>query len=113
MIGEIMDDRITYEDIEEHSHLFTLLPTFVLKTMARTNSNLVSKFNSSIRDHLDNLTPDQRIKLNIILNSDIDDLQDLMREAFRKTKKKQYEILANPSNKEFIEKNLNELRKII
>ena len=108
-----MDDKITYADIEEYSHLFTLAPAFVLETMARTNANLVSKFHSSIRHYMDNLNPDQRGKLIIILSSDIDYLQEKMAEAFRKTRKKQYGVLANPAHKRFIEKNLNELRKML
>ena len=108
-----MDDKITYADIEEYSHLFTLAPTFILESMVRTNANLVSKFQSSIRHYMENLTPDQRDKLLIILDSDIDYLQEKMGEAFRKTKKRQYSVLANPSHKEFIEKNLNEIRKML
>lgn len=108
-----MDDNITYEDIEEYAHLFTLAPAFILETMARTNANLVSRFESSITHYMANLTPDQKKKLHIILASDIEDLQEKMREAFIRTKKKQYRVLANPSHREFIEKNLNEIRKMI
>ena len=108
-----MDDKITYEDIEEYAHLFTLAPAFILETMAKTNANLVSKFESSIKHHMDNLTPAQRDKLHIILDSDIDYLQEKMAEAFRKTRKKQYRVLSNPAHRAFIEKNLNEIRKML
>jgi hypothetical protein len=36
-----------------------------------------------------------------------------MDEAFKRTDKKQFEILANPDNAEFIEINLDELRKLL
>lgn len=108
-----MNDKITYEDIEEYGHLFTLAPAFILETMARTNANLVSKFESAIKNHMDNLTPAQRDKLHIILDSDIDYLQEKMAEAFNKTRKKQYRVLANPAYRDFIEKNLNEIKKML
>lgn len=112
-IGEIMEDRITYDDLKEHEHLFTMAPSFVLKRMARRNSNVVAKFKPAIESHLDKLNDEQRRKLQIILDSDVEDLQDLLRRAYVQTRLKQYEILSNPRNRGFIELNLNELRKLI
>ena len=48
-----------------------------------------------------------------ILNSDVDDLQAIMGEAYDKTGKKQYKILANPKYKEFITSNIDEIRKLV
>lgn len=108
-----MTDKISYDDLKEYQHLFTLAPSFVLKRMAKKNSNLVAKFRQSIESHLSKLDDEQKIKLDLILNSDVDDLQSLLAEAYLKTKMKQYEILANPKYKDFIELNINELKKII
>ena len=108
-----MDYKITPEDIEEYAHLFKLVPAFMLERMAKRNANLVSKFESAIRKHMDNLTPNQRNKLDVILASDIEDLQAMMGEAFEKTKKGQFKVLAKPEYRDFIEKNLAEIRKMI
>ena len=108
-----MEERISYDDLKEHEHLFTLAPSFILKRMARKNSNLVDKFKSTIESHLNKLSDEQKAKLHIILDSDVDELQELLRQACEKTRIKQYEILANPKYKEFIELNLRELRKLI
>ena len=108
-----MDDKISYKDLEDYQHLFTLAPAFVLKRMASKNSNLVGKFKSTIESHLHGLNEEQRIKLNIILKSDVDELQGLLREAYDKTNIKQYGILSNPKYREFIERNLDELRKMV
>jgi hypothetical protein len=108
-----MDDKISYSDLEEHQHLFTLAPSFILERMAKKNSNLVHKFKSAVQSHMNSLTDAQKSKLDIILNSDVEDLQDLLAEAYRKTKIKQYKILANPKYKEFIELNLKELRDML
>ena len=55
-----MTDKITYDDVMEYTHLFTMVPSFVLEMMARKNSNLVLKFKSTIQSHMDNLTDDQK-----------------------------------------------------
>lgn len=107
------DDRITYDDVREYEGLFTIAPSFLLERYARKNSNLVLKFESAIKGRLSNLTLEQRNKLNIILNSDADELQSVMSEAYSKTGKKQFKILANPKYKQFIEVNMDEIRRII
>ena len=108
-----MKNGITYDDLKEHEHLFTLAPPFILKRMAKRNSNIVNKFSSTIEPHLNNLTEEQRDKLDVILNSEVEELHNLLMHAYMQTRIKQYEILSNPKYKEFIELNLNELRKLI
>ena len=62
---------------------------------------------------MDNLTDIQCVKLNVILDSDVSELQAIMQEAYEKTNKKQYRILANPNYSQFIELNLNELKGMV
>ena len=107
------EDKITYADVEEYNDLFSLAPSFMLEGFARRNTNLVLKFKSVIQSYMDNLTDEQRHKLDLILSSDVDELQSIMLESYRKTNKKQYKILANPKYKPFIENNLGELRSMI
>ena len=108
-----MEDKITYEDVKEYHYLFTMAPSFVLEMMARKNSNLVLKFKSTIQSYMDNLDDVQKNKLDIILNSDVDELQSVMDEAYRKTGKRQYQILANPKYKDFIQSNISEIKELI
>lgn len=108
-----MEEKITYKDLEQYHHLFTLVPAFLLKRMAVRNSNLIQKFKSAIESHLNSLNDDQKNKLDIILNSEVEELQVLLAEAYIKTGLKQYEILSNPKYREFIELNLDELKKIV
>ena len=81
--------------------------------MAKKNSNLVKKIKSTIQSYMDNLTDIQCVKLNVILDSDVSELQAIMQEAYEKTNKKQYRILANPNYSQFIELNLNELKGMV
>ncbi|WP_405305587.1 hypothetical protein [Methanobrevibacter sp.] len=108
-----MREKITYDDLKEHEHLFLLAPSFILGGMAKRNSNLITKFRPAVESHLNKLSDDERSKLHVILDSDIDDLQKLLRQAYIKTKIRQYAILSDPKNRDFIELNLNELRKLI
>ncbi|MBQ2832029.1 hypothetical protein [Methanobrevibacter sp.] len=107
------EDKITYDDIKQYEKFFTLTPSFLLERFAKKNKNLVLKFESKVKGYLANLNPEQQKKLDIVLKTDIDELQSLMKDAYDKSNKKQYKILANPKYKQFIEINLNEVRKMI
>ena len=107
------EDMITYDDIKEYESLFTLTPSLLLERFAKRNTNLVSKFNSKIQAKLDSLTEIQRKKLIIVLESDIEELQAMMNDAFIRSNIKQYKILANPEYREFIKTNLDEIRKMV
>ena len=114
MICEIMsEDKITYKDIEEYENLFSMAPPFLLERFARKNKNLVFKFKSPILSHINNLNEEQKRKLDLILRMTVEEIQGLMKEAYLKTNKKQYKILSNAKYKQFIEDNLNEIRKLI
>lgn len=106
------EKRITYEDVKEYENLFSLIPPLLLKRFARKNTNLVLKFQTQIKKYLSELSDNQKNKLEILLNTEIDELQSLMEEAYQKSNKKQYKIFANPKNRQFIENNLNELHKL-
>lgn len=107
------EDKITFEDVMQYEELFALAPSFLLERMIRKNSNLVQKFNGPVNSYLNNLTPDERHKLDIILDSDVSELQAIMEESYRRTHKRQFKLLARPNATPFIEKNLDELKKIV
>lgn len=107
------EEKLTYEDIKAYEKLFTMAPSFILSTMIRRNTNLIEKFKLQIVKFLNGLDEKQEKQLELIINSDIDDLQLLMMEAYKKSKKKQYKLLANPKSKDFIRMNLDELKKLL
>ena len=108
-----MSEKINYDDVKEYENLFMMVPPFLLERFAKRNKNFVSKFSSQVQSHISGLNDEQRNKLDIILNSSVDDLQAVMDDAYRKSGVKQYRVLANPKYKKFIETNINELKKII
>ena len=110
---DLMSDKISYEDIKPYEELFTATPAFLLERFAKRNTNFVSKFKSKVQSFLDGLNDDQKKKLDIVLNSDTEELQAVMAEAYEKTNIKQYKILANPKYKEFIQININEIENMI
>ena len=108
-----MSDKLSYEDVKPYEELFTTMPAFLLERFAKRNSNFVLKFKSKVESFLNNLNDDQKKKLDIVLSSDIDELQAVMDEAYQKTNIKQYKVLANPKYKEFIKINLDEIHNLI
>ena len=107
------DDKINYNDGREYESFFRLAPSFLLEAFARKNSNIVLKFKPQILANMSKLDERQKKKLDLILNTDIGELQSIMKEAYAKTRIKQYKVLANPKYHAFIEENLNELRKLM
>lgn len=107
------EDKITYSDVQEYEKFFTLIPSFLLERFAKKNTNIVLKFKSKVESFMANLSDNQKNKLDIVLNSDIDELQSVMNEAYSRSHKKQYKILANPKYRPFVEDNLNEIRKMV
>lgn len=105
------EEKITYEDVEEFEKLFKLVPSFLLERFAKKNTNMVLKFESKVDVFLNNMDEYHKNKFNIVLNTDVDELQAIMKDAHSRTGIKQYKILANPKYKQFLEVNLNELRK--
>ena len=107
------NEKITYRDVEEYGKFFTITPPFLLERFAKKNKNIILKFKSAAESYLAKLNDSQKSKLDIVLNSDINELQSLMDEAYKHTGIKQFKILANPKYKEFIEINLKELDKMV
>ena len=66
-----MVDKITYNDLKEYDFLFTMTPSFLMGTVIKRNTNVVKKFNSTVKSNLDNLNEKQKKQLNIIINTDM------------------------------------------
>ena len=107
------DKKITYNDLMAYESLFTIAPSFLLGRYIKKNTNLVKKFSSQIKSQLKNLDSKQQEQLNIVLSSDINDLQQLMLKAYKNTNKKQFKLLAQPNAGEFIRLNLSEIKKLM
>lgn len=107
------EDNLSYGDVEQYERYFTLMPAFLLQRYVKKNTNLVLKFNSQIESFLIKLNENQKRLLDLTLNSQTEELQAIMNEAYEISGKKQYEILANPDSIVFIEINLNELREMV
>lgn len=107
------EEKLSYKDVQAYEKFFTLIPPFLLERFAKKNTNLVSKFKSKAESYLANLSEGQKNKLDLVLNSDVDELQSIMSEAYSHSRKKQYKILANPKYKQFLEHNIDEIRKLV
>ena len=106
------EDKITYDDIKEFENFFTMAPPFILERFAKKKTNFVEKFKPKVQSFIDGLDEEHLKKLDIVLNTDTDELQRVMDDAYKQSGKKQYKILADPKYKEFIEINLNTLSEM-
>ncbi len=93
-----------------YESLFTLVLSFMLRSMIKRRTNLAEKFNSQVVS-ISNLEPYEKGKLEIILDSDVEDLQEVLNQAYDKTYKKQFKLLADPNAREFITLNLDYIKK--
>jgi len=107
------EDKLTYEDIKQYEFLLAKAPSLLLGTMIRTNANLISKFESFITPRLQSLNEIHRKRLDMVLNSDVSEIQALLADAYQKSGKKQYKQLSEPKATKFIEKNIAELKKLL
>jgi hypothetical protein len=111
---ETQDDiKITEEDVIDLLGLFTMVPSLILKGMVSGEMNLVKSFEKQIIEYRDNLTDEEMLKIRKVLEMPVPELQRILNHAYMTTNKKQLKILANSNAEPFIEKNLNELEKVL
>jgi hypothetical protein len=107
------DINITEEDVVGLMDNFTKVPSFILKRMISRNLNVVKSFESHIEAYKCQLTDMQLLKIEKVMNMPVPELQVILYNAYESTDKKQLQILADSNAAPFIEKNLNELEKVL
>ncbi|MCD7781325.1 MAG: hypothetical protein LUG89_01295 [Methanosphaera sp.] len=107
------EKKLTYDDLMAYQSLFTLAPSFLLGRYIKNNTNLVGKFSSQVESQLKGLNNKQKEQLDLLLESDVNDLQELLIQAYKKTHKKQFKQLAQNDARDFIMLNLTEIKKIV
>ena len=73
-----MNDKLTCDDVLRCEHLASKVPEFLLGRMAKRNSNLILKFESQIKPRIGNLDDNHKHLLNVVLNSDVSELQSVI-----------------------------------
>lgn len=107
------DINITEEDVVGLMDNFTKVPSFILKRMVSRNLNVVKSFESQIKAYKCQLTDMELLKIEKVMNMPVPELQVILYNAYVSTNKKQLQILADSNAVSFIEKNLNELEKVL
>ncbi|MCE5214864.1 MAG: hypothetical protein LLF83_09120 [Methanobacterium sp.] len=105
--------EITHKDVIEMLDLFTRVPPLLLKIVIKRNSNLVGSFQDRIEDYKNTLSPEDIQKIKIITNMPIEELQEILNDAYQETQQVQLKILSDPKAQPFITQNMHELEKII
>jgi len=110
---ELEDEKITKKDVMEIMDVFTRVPPIALKMVVNRNNNVVKSFESAIKDHFNNLTEEQIVKVKKVLDMPVQELQVILNEVYLETGQKQLKILSDPKSRDFIEGNLKELKKLL
>ncbi len=107
--------EITEKDVMEFMHVFTRVPPLILKMVVKGNNNVVKSFQSQIIEYKNNLTEEELVKVNKVMEMPVNELQEILMKAYIETgqKQKQLKILADPKSADFIEGNLKELQTIM
>lgn len=107
------DLEITHKDVIEMMDIFTHVPPLLLKLVIKRNSNVVRSFQDRIEDYKTTLSTEDLKKIGIITKMQVEELQEILKDAYHETQQVQLNILADPKAKPFITRNLQELAKII
>ena len=107
-----MDD-VNSQDVLEMMEIFTQVPALMLKTLVIRQVNVVETFQDQIESYKNNLTPDDRTKIDKVINTPVPQLQEILRQAYNERPVKQLKILMSPGARPFIALNLEALRKVM
>lgn len=107
------DVNITEDDVIGLLDSFTKVPSIILKRMVSNNVNVVKSFAGNIENYKGRLSDDDLLKIEKVLSMPVPELQVLLNNAYKSTHKKQLKILADSDATPFIEKNLNQLEKML
>ena len=110
---ELQEENITEKDVMGIMDVFTKVPALVLKMVVSKNMNVVKKFESQIEDYKNQLSSEDSAKIKKVMEMPVPELQEILSKVYAETGHKQLKILADPKAEPFIEKNLQELKKVL
>jgi len=104
------EENITEKDVIEVMDVFTKVPVVVLKMVISQNVNVVKTFESQIEDYKSQLSDEDMVKIEKVLEMPVSELQEILSKAYEETGTEQLEILADPDSEQFITENFRELK---
>ena len=107
-----MDD-VTSQDVLEMMDLFTRVPALMLKTLVIRQVDVVETFQDQIKSYKNSLTPEDRAKIEKVIDMPVPQLQEILKQAYQEKPIKQLKILMSPGAGPFITLNLDALKKVI
>ena len=82
---------------------FTKVPSFILKRMVSKNLNVVKSFENQILEYKSQLTDEELLKIELVMNMPVPELQEILYNVYQSTDKKQLKILADSNAEPFID----------
>ena len=62
----------------EFMHVFTRVPPLILKMVVKGNNNVVKSFQSQIIEYKNNLTEEELVKVNKVMEMPVNELQEIL-----------------------------------
>lgn len=110
---ELKEVEITEQDVMDVMHVFDKVPTLLLKGFVSRNVNVVKSFKNQIDSYKHRLSEEETAKVRRVIEMPVPQLQGIMDDVYKKTRKKQLKILSDPKAEAFITSNLQELKKVM
>lgn len=115
-VAKILDDSIGIsveeKDIWNILNTIEQFPPFVANKYVSLNINAVEEFEDKIEDYKNKLSEEDLFKIRKIIETPVEELQDVLNELYLETNMEQFKIMADPKAKPFIDLNVRELRRI-
>ncbi len=104
---------VSKDDVIGLLSMFTQVPDTLLLMMVKKKVDVVSQFEAQIKDQMGGLDEPTREKIEAVLTMPIEDLQEILEDAYKETGAKQLRTLSEPKARGFLEANLGQVHRIL
>lgn len=116
-VAKILENTLSIsveeKDIWKILNTIEQLPPYVVEKYVSLDINAVEEFEDQIKNYRNKLSEEDLLKIRKIIDTPVEDLQDVLSELYQETNMEQFKIMADPEAKPLIDLNIQELRRIL
>ncbi|MCE5213596.1 MAG: hypothetical protein LLF83_02620 [Methanobacterium sp.] len=107
--GITFQEKVIYKVLR----IIEQMPPFVVEKYINLNINAVEEFENRIKDYKNKLSEEDLLKISNIIETPLEELQDLLNRLYLETGLKQFKLMSEPQAKPLIELNIDELKRVL
>lgn len=107
--GISVDEKVVWKILSTIEQI----PPFIVNKYVSLDINAVNESEDKIKDYKNNLSEEDLLKIRKIIETPVEQLQDVVNELYLETNLEQFKIMADPKARPLIESNVQELRKVL